>query len=98
MSSLCQHTDRTRSPLTPRAPPQGVLLICFHILAIPILALVLTAFRGLFLAWFLEAWLRRVMHQPLMMRLLAMLALPVGQGLLVRFVYQYVPRSERLDR
>ena len=48
------------------------------------MALILTALRGLFLMWFLEAWLRRVMHQPLMMRLLAMLALPVGQGLLVR--------------
>lgn len=69
-----------------------------HILGIQLLALIVTALRGLFVAWFLEAWLRRVMHQPLVLRLLAVLALPAGQGILMRFAYQYVPRSKTLDR
>lgn len=52
----------------------------------------------LFTLWFIEAWMRRVMHQPLLLRLLAMLALPAGQGLLMRYVYQYVPHSPTINR
>ena len=76
----------------------GGAVVAQHILGVQLVTLVATALRGIFLAWFLEAWLRRVAHQALLLRVLAVLALPACQGALVRYAYQYMPRSERLDR
>ena len=76
----------------------GAVLVSDHLLGVALTALLSAAMRALFLCWFLETWLRRVAQQPLLLRILAIFILPAGQGLLVRFAYRYMPRSDRLDR
>ena len=69
----------------------GLASTCYHASGCPLIWLISYGIQVALCMWLLEVWLRRVGHAPILIRILCVLALPGGQFLLLRYIYQYIP-------
>ena len=69
----------------------GVLCCAHYLFGLRLLRATEVALRGTYVCWFVGEWLRRVMRQPLLLRILAVAVIPGAQLGLVRFVYAELP-------
>ena len=69
----------------------GVLSCAHYLFGLRLLRVVEVALRATYVCWFVGEWLRRVMRQPLLLRILAVAVVPGAQVGLVRFVYAEMP-------
>ena len=69
----------------------GVLCCAHYLFGLRLLRATEVALCGTYVCWFVGEWLRCVMRQPLLLRILAVAAIPGAQVGLVRFVYAELP-------